>query len=171
MSIWRAAKARSPSAPGRAPSMACGPFTDPSQISGVDWILAENWMPYQLISFVTPPFAGYVSGHSTYSRTGAEVLTLLTGSALLPRRNLRVRHPDGVGAGLRVRSRGRHAVAVRHLLRRFGPGVAVATQRRDSPGGRRFSRTAHRQHCRSGGLGIMPSTCSACPSRRASCWH
>ena len=38
------------------------PFTDPSDLSGVDWILAENWMPYQLISFVTPPFAGYVSG-------------------------------------------------------------------------------------------------------------
>jgi hypothetical protein len=60
------------------------PFTDPTQISGVDWILAENWMPYQLISFVTPPFAGYVSGHSTYSRTGAEVLTLLTGSPYFP---------------------------------------------------------------------------------------
>lgn len=60
------------------------PFDDPSEIAGVDWILAENWMPYQLISFVTPPFAGYVSGHSTYSRTGAEVLTLLTGSEFFP---------------------------------------------------------------------------------------
>ncbi len=60
------------------------PFDDPSDISGVDWILAENWMPYQLISFVTPPFPGYVSGHSTYSRTGAEVLTLLTGTPYFP---------------------------------------------------------------------------------------
>ena len=60
------------------------PFDDPSEISGVDWILAENWMPYQLISFVTPPFAGYVSGHSTYSRSAAEVLTLLTGTAYFP---------------------------------------------------------------------------------------
>jgi hypothetical protein len=60
------------------------PFTDPTQLSGVDWILAENWMPYQLISFVTPPFAGFVSGHSTYSRTGAEVLTLLTGTPFFP---------------------------------------------------------------------------------------
>jgi hypothetical protein len=60
------------------------PFTDPTDLSGVDWILAENWMPYQLISFVTPPFAGYVSGHSTYSRTGAEILTLLTGSEYFP---------------------------------------------------------------------------------------
>ena len=60
------------------------PFDDPSEISGVDWILAENWMPYQLISFVTPPFPGFVSGHSTYSRTAAEVLTLLTGSEYFP---------------------------------------------------------------------------------------
>jgi hypothetical protein len=60
------------------------PFTDPNDFGGVDWILAENWMPYQLSSFVTPPFPGYVSGHSTYSRTGAEVLTLLTGSEFFP---------------------------------------------------------------------------------------
>jgi hypothetical protein len=60
------------------------PFDHPSEISGVDWILAENWMPYQLISFVTPPFAGYVSGHSTFSRSAAEVLTLLTGTPYFP---------------------------------------------------------------------------------------
>jgi hypothetical protein len=60
------------------------PFDDPSEIGGVSWILAEQWMPYQLSSFVTPPFAGYVSGHSTYSRTGAEILTLLTGSEYFP---------------------------------------------------------------------------------------
>jgi len=52
--------------------------------AGVDWILAENWRPYQRPSFVTPPFAGYVSGHSTYSRAGAEVLTGLTGSEYFP---------------------------------------------------------------------------------------
>jgi hypothetical protein len=60
------------------------PFDDPAEIGGVGWTLAENWMPYQLISFVTPPFAGYVSGHSTFSRSAAEVLTLLTGSAYFP---------------------------------------------------------------------------------------
>jgi hypothetical protein len=53
-------------------------------MAGVDWILAENWWPYQAATFVTPPFAGYVSGHSTYSRAGAEVLTALTGSAFFP---------------------------------------------------------------------------------------
>ena len=52
--------------------------------AGVDWILAERWWPYQRPSFVTPPFAGYVSGHSTYSRAAAELLELLTGSAYWP---------------------------------------------------------------------------------------
>ncbi len=52
--------------------------------AGVGWLLAENWFPYQRPSFVTPPFAGYVSGHSTYSRAAAEVLTLLTGSKYFP---------------------------------------------------------------------------------------
>ena len=54
------------------------------QQAGVDWILAENWWPYQRPTFVTPPFAGYVSGHSTYSRAAAEVLTALTGSEFFP---------------------------------------------------------------------------------------
>ena len=52
--------------------------------AGVDWVLAENWMPYQRPTFVTPPFAGYISGHSTYSRAAAEVLTALTGDAYFP---------------------------------------------------------------------------------------
>ncbi len=55
-----------------------------SDIAGVDWILGENWWPYQRPSFVTPPFAGYVSGHSTYSRAAAELLTLFTGDPYFP---------------------------------------------------------------------------------------
>lgn len=55
-----------------------------SDVAGVDWILAENWWPYQRPSFVTPPFAGYISGHSTYSRAAAEVLTRFTGSEYFP---------------------------------------------------------------------------------------
>ena len=50
----------------------------------VGWILAENWWPYQRPTFVTPNFAGYVSGHSTYSRAAAEVLTLITGCEYFP---------------------------------------------------------------------------------------
>jgi len=60
-------------------------IVDPmNEEAGVDWILAENWWPYQRPSFVTPPFAGYVSGHSTYSRAAAEVLTMLTGDEYFP---------------------------------------------------------------------------------------
>ncbi|WP_417291637.1 FG-GAP-like repeat-containing protein [Corallibacter sp.] len=52
--------------------------------AGVGWILSEDWWPYQRPSFVTPPFAGYVSGHSTYSRAAAEVMTLITGDEYFP---------------------------------------------------------------------------------------
>jgi hypothetical protein len=50
----------------------------------VGWILAENWWPYQRPTFVTPPFAGYVSGHSTFSSAAAEVLTQMTGDPFFP---------------------------------------------------------------------------------------
>ena len=51
---------------------------------GVGWIRAVEWVPYQRPSFVTPAFAGYVSGHSTFSRAGAEVLTAITGDEFFP---------------------------------------------------------------------------------------
>lgn len=60
------------------------PVDTVGNISGVGWILAENWWPYQRPSFVTPPFAGYVSGHSTFSRSAAEVLTAITGDPFFP---------------------------------------------------------------------------------------
>lgn len=47
---------------------------------GTQPILAETWQPYQAASVVTPPFAEYVSGHSTFSAAAAEVLKLFTGS-------------------------------------------------------------------------------------------
>lgn len=60
-------------------------ITDPtSEIAGVDWILAERWWPYQRPTFVTPPFAGYISGHSTFSSAAAEILTLATGDPFFP---------------------------------------------------------------------------------------
>ncbi len=55
-----------------------------TQIGGVKWILAANWVPYQLPTFVTPAFQGYISGHSTFSRAAAEVLTGFTGSEYFP---------------------------------------------------------------------------------------
>jgi hypothetical protein len=52
--------------------------------SGVAWMRARDWFPYQRRTFVTPAFPGYVSGHSTFSRAGAEVLTAFTGSPWFP---------------------------------------------------------------------------------------
>ena len=65
----------------RGPAFVNDPEVDQA---GVGWILAENWWPYQRPTFVSPPFAGYISGHSTYSRAAAEVLTALTGDAYFP---------------------------------------------------------------------------------------
>jgi len=59
--------------------------TDPTtEHSGVQWIRALTWVPYQKPTFVTPAFPGYTSGHSTYSRSGAEVLAAFTGSPFFP---------------------------------------------------------------------------------------
>lgn len=55
-----------------------------TQTSGVKWILASVWVPYQLPTFVTPSFQGFASGHSTFSRAAAEVLTGFTGSEYFP---------------------------------------------------------------------------------------
>ena len=43
-------------------------------------VAAESWQPYQAATFVTPPFAEYISGHSIFSRAAAEVLRNFTGS-------------------------------------------------------------------------------------------
>lgn len=47
---------------------------------GTEHIQGEDWAPYQTETFVTPPFPEYVSGHSTFSRAAAEVLTRFSGS-------------------------------------------------------------------------------------------
>ncbi len=65
----------------RGPTYITDPTTD---VAGVGWILLENWWPYQRPSFVTPPFAGYVSGHSTYSRAAAVIMDRFTGSPYFP---------------------------------------------------------------------------------------
>jgi hypothetical protein len=92
----------------RGPDYVDDPATD---LAGVGWILAENWWPYQRPSFVTPPFAGYVSGHSTFSRGAAEVLTLLTGDAYFP---------GGIGEF--------HAKKNEFLVFEEGPSVDVTLQ-------------------------------------------
>ena len=51
---------------------------------GVGWDLGVNWSTYQRPTFVTPAFPGFVSGHSTFSRAAAEVMTRITGSPYFP---------------------------------------------------------------------------------------
>jgi hypothetical protein len=51
-----------------------GPGKGAQEIDGADW------MPYQPLNSVTPPFPEYVSGHSAFSATAAEVLRLFTGN-------------------------------------------------------------------------------------------
>ena len=60
------------------------PANPGTEHGGVDWILAQDWLPYQRDTFVTPAFAGYVSGHSAFSRAAAEVLASMTGSPYFP---------------------------------------------------------------------------------------
>jgi hypothetical protein len=55
-----------------------------TQVSGVGWVRAVEWITYQRRTFVTPAFPAYISGHSTFSRAGAEVLARLTGSPFFP---------------------------------------------------------------------------------------
>ena len=47
---------------------------------GTGHLPAEQWHPYSPPQFVTPPFPGYVSGHSTVSGACAKMLELFTGS-------------------------------------------------------------------------------------------
>jgi hypothetical protein len=62
-----------------------GPVSDPeTETAGSRWRRAIEWIPYQAKTFVTPAFPGYTSGHSTFSRAAAEVMTHFTGSEYVP---------------------------------------------------------------------------------------
>lgn len=88
-----------------------GEPADPvTEYTGAEWIVAQNWLPYQRDTFVTPAFAGYVSGHSCFSRAGAEVMTRFTGSAYFP-------------GGL-----GEHTVTAGDLAFEYGPSADVTLQ-------------------------------------------
>lgn len=81
-----------------------------SEATGSAWILGEDWLPYQRATFVTPAFAGYVSGHSTFSRAAAEVLAAFTGTPYFP---------GGLGT---------HHVPAGTLEFEFGPSTDVTLQ-------------------------------------------
>jgi hypothetical protein len=88
-----------------------GEPADPAtQYSGSKWIRGDRWLPYQRDTFVTPAFAGYVSGHSAFSRAAAEVLAAMTGSPYFP---------GGFGS---------HPVPAGSLDFEFGPSEDVTLQ-------------------------------------------
>jgi hypothetical protein len=47
---------------------------------GTQTMPAEDWHPYSPMTFITPPFPGYPSGHSTASGAASKMLELFTGS-------------------------------------------------------------------------------------------
>lgn len=47
---------------------------------GTQQILGQEWQPYQNVTFVTPPFPEYVSGHSTFSMAAAKTIASFVGS-------------------------------------------------------------------------------------------
>ncbi|MFO0632865.1 MAG: vanadium-dependent haloperoxidase [Nannocystaceae bacterium] len=82
-----------------------------NEVGGLGWMRAVDWFPYQRRTFVTPAFPGLISGHSTFSRAAAEVLTAYTGSEFFP---------GGLGSFT--------AKAHEHLVFEDGPSVDVVLQ-------------------------------------------
>ena len=70
--------------------LATVPFQGKQVING------EDWLPYQPLTFITPPFPEYISGHSGFSAAAAEILKRFTsgddfgGSVTLPAGSSRV---------------------------------------------------------------------------------
>src|SRR5262245_4170153 len=61
-----------------------GEMPQRTNANGVHFFHADTWTTYQRSNFVTPAFPGYISGHSTFSRSAAEVMTAFTGSEFFP---------------------------------------------------------------------------------------
>ena len=67
---------------------------------GTQTLPGVRWQPFQRLTFVTPPFQEYTSGHSTFSAAAASLLTAFTGSDQLYDGVTRLpydRNHDGVG--------------------------------------------------------------------------
>lgn len=47
---------------------------------GTQTILGQDWQPYQNVTFVTPPFPEFVSGHSAFSMAAAKTIASFVGS-------------------------------------------------------------------------------------------
>ena len=58
-----------------------GPYADQRVNGGFGTVPADQWIPYQAPNVVTPPFPDYVSGHSTFTSAGAQILAMFNGDA------------------------------------------------------------------------------------------
>jgi hypothetical protein len=67
---------------------------------GLCSILGEQWVPFQLMTFPTPPFPEHVSGHSSFSAAAAEVLRRFTGSDSFGASYTRLAHSMVIEPGL-----------------------------------------------------------------------
>lgn len=93
---------------------------------GTQTILGRDWQPYQSLTFVTPPFGEFVSGHSTFSRSSREVLLAFTGSdALYDGVTLIGDDYDGDGNEDLL---GQHVVPPGHLMFENGPDEEIVMQ-------------------------------------------
>ena len=55
-------------------------WSGPSKVPQSRDMNGEEWLPYQPMDFITPPFSEYVSGHSTFSAAAAYILRSFTQS-------------------------------------------------------------------------------------------
>jgi hypothetical protein len=67
---------------------------------GLHDIQGETWVPYQPVTFPTPPFPEHVSGHSTFSAAAAEVLKSFTGGDAFGARYTRLAHSMALEPGM-----------------------------------------------------------------------
>jgi hypothetical protein len=56
-----------------------GANADQTVNGGYGTVPAEQWIPFQAPNVVTPPFPEYVSGHSTFTSAGAQILAMFNG--------------------------------------------------------------------------------------------
>ena len=127
-----------------------------TQAGGVTWILAVNWVPYQLPTFVTPVVLGLHVGPQHVQSRGGRGAHRHDRQRVRARRARRVDDQAGRPQGRARTDPARHP-AMGDLLRRGGHGRAVPPVRRDPHPGRRFHGPHAGLRVRQGRLGEGPA--------------
>ena len=145
-------------------------------------IPGEQWMPYNPGTNLTPPFPGYFSGHSVFSRSSATVLDLFTGSdyfgfsTIIPQCDPAYFGVDFLRCFGRVEP-GIPSVdnddLVRDIQRRRRSGGTVASVRRDPFQRRQYDRagggTPHRSAGLDQGADVLERHGAVTPGEPAQC--